>query len=483
MTTKPNLAVINELWERIGNLEPGKIDLLAVEREIQEALHAVGRETMAHAMKRADPAAPEVVIDGARWGNRREIRATYATVFGEVELERGAYQQAGRGPVAVPMDLRLGVVEGRYTPALARIACRAVGLMTAEDAHGFLREAGVAKLSVSTLHRVPRAIAARYESRRDIIEPNVRRRHSVPDGAVTVQAAVDGVMVPQDGEHAKRRGRRSEVPAPARHELRYGVPEEEPPSKSDDKTGRAWHEASVGTLSFWDERGERLGTTYMGRMPEYRKETLLEQLEAELTHALEERPDLTICFASDGALVHWEELEAMRDRLPEGVTGDVWFLVDRYHVAEYLTDCATLVAGAGTAEAKVLMASWKETLNAFDDGAYRVLKALRYHRDRLRSEESREQMQGAIDFLANQYNQGRMRYAEAIKHNIPIGTGVTEAAAKTLVSVRMKRAGSRFSQHGGQTVLLFRAAILSERFATLADELDVTYRSAVREAA
>ncbi|MBX3196639.1 MAG: hypothetical protein KF850_10125 [Labilithrix sp.] len=63
--------------------------------------------------------------------------------------------------------------------------------------------------------------------------------------------------------------------------------------------------------------------------------------------------------------------------------------------------------------------------------------------------------------------------------NYPIGTGITEAAAKTVVGVRMKRAGARFSQHGGQIVMLFRAAVLSERFDSLHRELHATCTAAV----
>jgi len=40
-----------------------------------------------------------------------------------------------------------------------------------------------------------------------------------------------------------------------------------------------------------------------------------------------------------------------------------------------------------------------------------------------------------------------MNYPEALARNFPISTGVTEAAAKTVVGTRMKRAGTRFSQH------------------------------------
>jgi hypothetical protein len=72
-----------------------------------------------------------------------------------------------------------------------------------------------------------------------------------------------------------------------------------------------------------------------------------------------------------------------------------------------------------------------------------------------------------------------MNYAEAKRRNYPVGTGVTEAAAKTLVNTRMKRAGARYSQHGGQTILLFRAATLSDRFDALHQELHSTYTAKI----
>ena len=78
-----------------------------------------------------------------------------------------------------------------------------------------------------------------------------------------------------------------------------------------------------------------------------------------------------------------------------------------------------------------------------------------------------------------QKNAGRANFAAAKACNLPIGTGVTEAAAKTLVSVRMKRAGARFSHHGGQTILHFRSALLSQRFALLMAALEATYTAAV----
>ena len=50
------------------------------------------------------------------------------------------------------------------------------------------------------------------------------------------------------------------------------------------------------------------------------------------------------------------------------------------------------------------------------------------------------------------------------EEGIAIGSGVVEAANKTLVTQRMKRSGMRWRIVGGQAVLTFRALIKSGRF-------------------
>jgi hypothetical protein len=121
-------------------------------------------------------------------------------------------------------------------------------------------------------------------------------------------------------------------------------------------------------------------------------------------------------------------------------------------------------------------------LKEYDDGPARVLKAMRYHRDRQTGDAPREDIETAVNYLANQATQGRMAYAAARVANQPIGTGVAEAAAKTVANVRMKRSGARFSQHGGQTVMIFRTALLSDRFQALSEYLRVSYTANVQAA-
>jgi hypothetical protein len=56
----------------------------------------------------------------------------------------------------------------------------------------------------------------------DAIEKSVRATDVIPADACSVQVAMDGVMVPTDGDDAARRGRKTDSPDPARHEQKYG---------------------------------------------------------------------------------------------------------------------------------------------------------------------------------------------------------------------------------------------------------------------
>ena len=474
------LRAIDDFRRDLANMPADRVELLGQEKRVQQVAHGVARALMKEVFERADVRQPEVTVNGVHWGNRRDSKARYTTLFGDVEVTRGVFSRPGGGPVAVPLELRLGLVEGRYTPGVARVLTRAKASMPAKEAAELLEQAGVAAVSVSTIHRIPQAIAARYESLREQIHEQLRADDRVPDGAVTAQVALDGVMVPQDGENTGARGRKSDSPKAPRHETRYGPVAAQGPANDDGIKGRAWHEAAVGTIAYFDSEGTRLRTVYLGRMPESKMATLSDDLEDELTAALSQRPDLDVCFASDGDIHQWEILEQMALRMPHTAIGRVLFLLDFFHAAEYLTEAAELVHGANSPASHATAAQWRETLKRAEDGAERVIKSLRYHRDEMAQGAKRERMQGIIDYLANHKSSGRLGYAQAQADNKPIGTGITEAAAKTVVNVRMKRAGARFSQHGGQVIMTFRAAILSGRFDLLSSILEDSYKAAIR---
>ena len=56
-----------------------------------------------------------------------------------------------------------------------------------------------------------------------------------------------------------------------------------------------------------------------------------------------------------------------------------------------------------------------------------------------------------------------MNYAALVKRGLPIGSGVVEAACKTLVAQRLKLSGMRWGR-GAQAILTTRGWDQSERF-------------------
>jgi len=87
---------------------------------------------------------------------------------------------------------------------------------------------------------------------------------------------------------------------------------------------------------------------------------------------------------------------------------------------------------------------------------------------------------GIVEFLRTQLETAHSRalFSDsllALKSNYPIGSGVTEATGKTLVTQRMKCAGMRWNIKGGQGVLTARSLIQSEQFDKGWNVLSKTY--------
>jgi hypothetical protein len=61
-------------------------------------------------------------------------------------------------------------------------------------------------------------------------------------------------------------------------------------------------------------------------------------------------------------------------------------------------------------------------------------------------------------------NRDRMRYGEFRAKSCFIGSGVVEAACKTLVAQRLKGSGMHWSEEGLSYILAMRTALLSRRY-------------------
>jgi hypothetical protein len=223
-------------------------------------------------------------------------------------------------------------------------------------------------------------------------------------------------------------------------------------SKGKSPSGPAgYQEVGCATVSYSDRLGERLVTRRMARMPETNKATLKSPLTAEVMGALRQRPDLRVVKVADGTADNWTYLS---DTLPFGEE-----VLDFYHATDHLNDALGAAYGEGTPIYQERLATLSEILRDTPQGVDRVIEAL----CRVRSRYPRRQaIHKTIAYFRE--HRHRMRYSDWQAQFLPIGSGVVEAAGKTLVSQRLKRSGMRWRVPGGQAILTFRALCQSERF-------------------
>ncbi len=155
--------------------------------------------------------------------------------------------------------------------------------------------------------------------------------------------------------------------------------------------------------------------------------------------------------------------------LPAGIE-----FVDFYHACEHLKRAFDLAYGENSSKSKAQFEKDRHLLRDESAGVEKVIRALCH----LSSTHPRKKKL-ATELRYFRRHRHRMRYAQALAQNLPIGSGVVEAACKTLATQRLKRSGMRWRHHCGQAILTLRALHQSERFAQAWTLLSRTYKRTV----
>jgi hypothetical protein len=420
------------------------------ERELHERVMEAERDIVAREMERLDLDVEAVVINGK--SHRRVLRQsqTYMTSAGDVVVERTLYKDRGdeEGRCVSPMELAVGVVGGFWTPRAAQQALWVVTQMTPKKAEELFERVGNMDPSKSSLDRLPKMISERWEQDRSTFEREMRDGLQIPDGTTSIAVSIDGVYAPmEDFDVTKRRAQAADEGRMTKGPLGY-------------------REIGCATVSFCDKEGELLGAIRMARAPEHKKKTLKEILAAEVRGILHVRPDLRLLKLADAVFDNWTFLS---EQLPPGEE-----LIDFFHAAEHVHQAVAQVYGDATIETQFRASKLRQHLLDDLDGVDKVIRAIKHLATK---HPNKHLVRRALVYFRT--NRSRMRYAELKAKGFPIGSGVVEAACKTLVTQRLKLSGMRWSTAGAQAVLTPRGWDQSERFDEAWALISATYHADV----
>ena len=440
------LDTINDVPQTYGSFEKAEQAIRALVVELEKSMV---QETLSH----YDINTSTVVRNGQVYHRVLRQNKSYTSAAGPVTVERSLYRAEGQ--CICPLELQAGIVEGYWTPTAARLGCYVTAQLSPYQGEKLFQEFGHLQPSKSALSRLSTQLGETWESEQTQLERLFCADITIPEHAVTVSASLDGIMIPLNKAAANG----------------YQAPElgDNPsePEKKDyqEKQAKAFYrEASCAAISCYDEEGERLTTLRFGRMPEAGKKTLKNQLQQSINTILSQQPELTLIKIADGAADNWRFLS---DTLCPGKGVE---LLDYFHASYHLNAAMEAAYGQGSATAIAKYQEYKSLLKNEMGGIEKVINTLKYHSQK---NPSNKKLETELQYFRN--NRHRMHYAQALKSNYPIGSGVTEATCKTLVTQRMKCAGMRWNIKGGQGVLTARSLIQSEQFDKGWEVLSKTY--------
>jgi len=387
-----------------------KGSLMEMEDSIQRAVNEMGGVATHQALKKFDTTGAPIQIGSIRMTSKGEELKRYETPYGAVNIPRHVYQTSKGGRTYCPLDERARIITSS-TPRFAKIISHKYTQLSAREVADDLQMNHGRSVSRSFLQDVVDIVGSIAQvTEEDWMYEIPKQDESV----ATVSVSLDGTCILMRGD--------------------------------------GYREAMAGTVSLYNKGGDRLHTIYLGASPEYGKAKFLERLERTIYHVRLQYPDAKYVGIADGAKVNWDFLDKHTECQ----------ILDFYHATEYLSDVARAVYPMSRLEGKRKdwLADACHRLKHDKNAALDLLEEMKAIDTSQIKDDVESKLKAAITYFTNQSH--RMKYDHYRAMNLPIGSGVTEAACKTLVKQRLCQSGMKWKDKGAALVLRLRALVCTK---------------------
>jgi hypothetical protein len=408
-----------ELISRNGNTIEIKLtiefggSMLDSEEVIQREVNEVGKIASAELLGEFDTDGSDLKIGNVQYYSKGQIEKNYKTPYGQIRIPRHVYQTSSGGAIFCPLEQSARIVRSA-TPKLAKLVSHKHSRMNTREVQSDLKQNHNLPLTVEYIKETTEFVAAIAQLKEEDWDYNVPVQEEVIN---TISLGLDGTCM-------------------------YYI--------DDDKKG--WREAMAGTIALYNRAGERIHTTYFAATPEYGKEEFHCRMEREIKNIKSTYPIATYIGLADGAPDNWSYLENFTSVQ----------ITDFWHAKEYLKSAGTVMF-----KDKLELNTWMDDrcheLKHTKGASLALLnEMINYVDQHILSEEKLEKINKAITYFRNQ--SPRMNYSEYCSKGYPIGSGVTEAACKTIIKQRLCKSGMKWKQKGAAAILSLRCLDLSDRW-------------------
>ena len=372
---------------------------------------------------------------GYRRRSKRTANRYVATRFGTITLWRTGYRSWQRDEETIfPLELMLGLVQG-VTPALLDLIGRttATAGMSQQATLKAIKERCSVSMGVKRLRGCIEILAERLEPLRQtkqvdrLLKLLLEATKSSGNRKPVLCVGRDGITL--------------------RHRLGF------------------FEVATAATVSVYDRAGKRLATIYLAHPPELGQGTMDDMITSLLKELFTrwQGPLPRLAYVTDSGSNETDYFRRVLRKMIHPLTNRrlEWTRVaDFYHVSERVW---ALAEALFTKKEKRESVAWARRMLKNlkrNSGASRVLHSAASLLSRRTLGKTRQE-----DFRkAYRYIQSRtayLKYHDYRGQHIPIGSGVTEAACKTVFTQRLKLSGQRWSHDGAKRILTLRTILLS----------------------
>ena len=381
--------------------------MLEMEKSIQDLVNDVGNATTMEALKKFDTNGDPIVIGDTRWTSMGLVEKIYQTPYGEVKIKRHVYQTFKGGKTYCPLDDKARIIV-TSTPQFAKIVSNKFANQGSTKVESDLKDNHGRFVARSFLQNLADSVGSIAQAREE------SWHYETPK----IDAPVRSVSIGIDGTCMLL-------------------------------CNNGYRQAMVGTISLYDEKGDRQHTIYLGSTPEYGKESFEKRMEGEILHVKSIYPDAVYVGVADGAKDNWEFLGKHVGKQ----------ILDFYHASGYLGNVSYAVFPRNENKRKKWLDEQCHNLKHEEGFVEKILTFMKTLTCKRLTKTITEKLNSAVTYYENHKHQ--MLYPQYLSDHLPIGSGVTEAACKVLIKQRLCHSGMKWKERGASIVLSLRALVMS----------------------